>query len=336
MLIKNYLLYLIMRLNIILTIILLSLASLLSAEEKLKIEKFQPPEPGFWETLSNLFIPHFEKRNIVLEKESEYFLITVEDSETGMRHLVFNPKKGSQSTINPERPDDVIPRFMQYSFITLSSIEKPPEKVLFIGLGAGIMPMFLRKLYPDTQMDIVEIDPAIEPIAKKYFGFDPDKKMQVITKDGRVFINNCKKQYDIIFIDAYNAKEIPFQLTTLEFFSHIKRCLNPDGLFVANIANFGDMNFIFSELETVRQLFANIAVFVCPGQTNFVFFASQKNTFDKEKMQIKSETLDKKYKWNFKLTPFLNTRLAEDYILTNTKDAQILTDEFAPVGIVSP
>jgi len=322
-----------MRLHIVINFILLFFfTGQLAAEEKSLIDKFQPPQPGFWETVSNLFIPHFEKCNIVFEKESEYFSITVEDSETGLRHLVFNPKKGSQSTINPNKPNDIIPHFMQYSFLSLATIKAPPEKVLFIGLGAGIMPMFLRRLYPDTEMDIIEIDPAIEPIAKKYFGFKPDRKIEVITKDGRVFINKCKKQYDIIFIDAYNAKEIPFQLTTLEFFKHIKRCLRPEGLLVANIANFGNMNFIFSQLETVQQVFADIAVFVCPGQTNFVLFASEKNKLDQKKWKQRSKAIDKKYAWNFKLTPFTNTRLPEDYIISNTKDAKILTDEFAPVN----
>lgn len=316
--------------KILFSFILLFLTSQLTAVEKAEIEKFQPPNAGFWGTLYNLFIPHLEQSNVILKKESAYFKITVEDTETGFRHLIFQPKKGSQSTICPERPNDVIPRFMQYSFIVLSTIKEPPQKVLFIGLGAGIMPMFLRKLYPNTQMDIVEIDPAIEPIAKKYFGFNPDNKMQVITKDGRVFLNNCKLKYDIIFIDAYNSKAIPFQLTTLEFFQNANRCLIPEGIMVANIANFGDMNFIFSEFETVQQVFANIAVFVCPGQTNFVLFASQKNTFNQKNMFSAGESIDKKYQWNFKLRPFLKTRLDEDFIITNTKDAPLITDDFAP------
>lgn len=314
----------------LLTLLLLALILPVTAEDKLnKIEKFQPPQPGFWEFISNLFIPHFEKSNIVYEKESAYFLITVEDSESGYRSLIFNPKKGSQSTIKFDEPEAVIPKFMQYSFISLTAIKKAPEKVLYIGLGAGIMPMFLRRIYPDTKMDIVEIDPAIEPIAKKYFGFAPDKKMTVITKDGRVFANNSKEKYDIIFIDAYNAKEIPFQLTTLEFFQHIKQCLKQEGIMVANIANFGKMNFIFSEWETVRNVFANIAVFVCPGQTNYVLFASEKNKLENQEMQQQAEALDKKHTWNFKLAPILKTRLAEDYIITNTKDAPLITDDLA-------
>lgn len=313
----------------ILSLFFLILILPLAAGEKAEIEKFKPPQPGFWETLYNLFLPHYEKSNIVHEKESAYFLITVEDSETGYRSLVFNPKKGSQSTIKFDEPEAVVPKFMQYSFISLTAIEQKPEKVLFIGLGAGIMPMFLRRIYSETKMDIVEIDPAIEPIAKKYFGFNPDKNMETITKDGRVFVNNTKEKYDIIYIDAYNASEIPFQLTTLEFFQKIKSCLKPDGMMVANIANFGKMDFIFSEIETVRNVFENIAVFICPGQTNYVLFASDKNKFNPKNMQLKAELLDKKYNWNFKLSPFLNSRIPEDVIITNTKDAKLITDELA-------
>jgi len=301
-----------------------------SAEDTLELEKFKPPKFGFWENVLNVFIPHFEKSNIVYEKESKYFFITVEDSERGTRSLVFKPKKGSQSTIRFDTPNAVLPKFMQYAFLALTTIDKTPEKVLFIGLGAGIMPMFLRRLYPQVNIDIVELDPAIEPIAKKYFGFKPDLKMKVIVKDGRVFINNSNQRYDLIFIDAYNAKEIPFQLTTLEFFKHIKKCLTPDGVMVANIANFGDMGFIFNEFKTINHIFANIAVFLCSGQTNFVLLASEKNLLSETKMQTTSKILDGKYNWNFKITPFLSTRLTKRYLKTNTKNALLITDDFTP------
>jgi hypothetical protein len=90
------------------------------------------------------------------------------------------------------------------------------------------------------------------------------------------------------------------------------------------------MNFIFNEFKTIHQIFSNIAVFVCPRTTNFVLFASKIDNFDKKKLLKNSEILDKKYKWNFKLTPFLSTRLEKNYIDSNIKDATIITDEFAP------
>ena len=294
------------------------------------VTQFQPPKESFWGSVSNLFIPHFEKRNIVLEKESEYFLITVEDSETGKRHLVFNPKKGSQSTIIPAEPEKIITNFMQYSFLSLAMQESKPKRVLFIGMGAGIMPMFLRRIYPNLKMDIVEIDPAIPPIAKKYFGFNQDVNMNIIIKDGRLFLNKCKTKYDLIYIDAYNSKEIPFQLTTLEFFQHAKRSTTPNGILVANIANFGDMDFIFGEFETVSEVYGNISAFLCPWNTNFVLFASKKNLFKETSLLKRCEELDAKYDWNFKLTPFLETRLDDEYIRANTKDMNLITDDFAP------
>lgn len=292
--------------------------------------KFQPPKESFWGSVSNLFIPHFEKRNIVLEKESEYFLITVEDSETGKRHLVFNPKKGSQSTIILAEPEKIITNFMQYSFLSLAMQKNKPKRALFIGMGAGVMPMFLRRIYPKLKMDIVEIDPAIPPIAKKYFGFEKDSNMNIIIKDGRLFLNKCKGKYDLIYIDAYNSKEIPFQLTTLEFFQHAKRSTTTNGILVANIANFGDMDFIFGEFETVNEVYGNISVFVCPRSTNFVLFASKENLFKEALLSKRCKELDEKYDWNFELTPFLETRLDDEYIRANTKELNLITDDFAP------
>jgi len=311
-------------------ILLISIFISFTLHGKDSVMKFQPPKESFWGSVSNLFIPHFEKRNIVLEKESEYFLITVEDSETGKRHLVFNPKKGSQSTIIPAEPEKIITSFMQYSFLSLAMQKQQPKRVLFIGMGAGVMPMFLRRIYPKIKMDIVEIDPAIPPIAKKYFGFKQDGNMDIIIMDGRLFLNKCKAKYDLIYIDAYNSKEIPFQLTTLEFFQHAKRSTTTNGILVANIANFGDMDFIFSEFETVSAVYGNISVFLCPRSTNFVLFASKKNFLKKAILSKRCKELDAKYDWNFKLTPFLETRLDDGYIRVNTKDLNLITDDFAP------
>ena len=47
---------------------------------------------------------------------------------------------------------------MKYSFLSYSAIDKKPEKILFIGLGAGIMPRFINKNFPESKIDAVEVD----------------------------------------------------------------------------------------------------------------------------------------------------------------------------------
>ncbi|MCK4981521.1 MAG: hypothetical protein KAS17_01290, partial [Victivallaceae bacterium] len=79
-----------------------------------------------------------------------------------MRHLVFNPVKGSQGIWNPKMPDEIISNYCKYMTMSLSMIDHPPERVLFIGLGVGIVLRFVGKKFPGTIIDVVEIDPEPE------------------------------------------------------------------------------------------------------------------------------------------------------------------------------
>jgi spermidine synthase len=63
--------------------------------------------------------------------------------------------------------------------------------VLCIGLGVGIVPMdFARQ---GARVDVVEINPAIVPVAQRYFDLQPDK-LHITIDDGRHFLNRCSRQ----------------------------------------------------------------------------------------------------------------------------------------------
>lgn len=294
--------------------------------------RYSPPKKGFWKSLYDLLLPHYESRNVIFSKETAHFNITVEDDESGKRHLVFQPNHGSQGIILPNHPDVVVPNFMKYSFLAFPAMGVPPKSVLFIGLGAGIMPRFISSKFSATKIEIVEVDEELEPIAEKYFGFKKTKNMKLTFEDGRFFINHCRNRYDMLVVDAYNATEIPFQFTTVEFFTNARRCLSDNGILVANIANFGRENFMGSEFKTVKSVFKHVAVVACPGNTNYVLFASRKPLFDKESWKKECEKADKRQNWRFKLAPYLESRLSEKRIDNFSDKPRILTDDFAPVN----
>jgi hypothetical protein len=294
--------------------------------------RYTPPQKGFWKTIYDFLLPHYESRNVLFKKETAHFNISVEDDESGRRHLVFLPNNGSQGIILPDNPDVIIPNFMKYSFLAIPAMGYPPKNVLFIGMGAGIMPRFMATKFPQTKIEIVEVDEELKDIAQKYFGFKVTRNMTLIFEDGRFFINHCHTRYGMIVIDAYTAKEIPFQFTTMEFFKNIRRCLTDDGIVVANLANFHRDNFTGSEFKTVKSVFKHFAVVACPGNTNYVLFASQKPFFESESWKKACERADKRLHWHFKLTPYLESRLSEDQIDNFSDNPKILTDDFAPVN----
>ena len=50
-------------------------------------------------------------------------------------------------------------------------LEPAPKRILLVGLGIGVLPRTFTKLVNDCFIDVVEIDPNVLEIAKKYFFF---------------------------------------------------------------------------------------------------------------------------------------------------------------------
>jgi spermidine synthase len=294
---------------------------------------------SFWDSaLSYIYkpitfiLPHYETRKILFETETQYFNIRVEESETGLRHLVFLPRKGSQSIYDTTNPKRIYSTYIDYSLLAFPALNRKPKNILFIGMGGGIMPMTVRREYPNVNIDIVEIDKEIPKIAEKYFGFKSDKRINIIIEDGRVFVNKCKKKYDAVFIDVYNAENIPFQFTTVEFYEQIKRILVKDGVCAVNVANMGKQNFIDLELNTIMHVFSNTYVFVCPGKTNYVPIMVNGSSMNYQILKENAIKFDSYHKFPVQFNELINDTLTNnDVDKIERKEALILTDDYAPI-----
>jgi spermidine synthase len=121
------------------------------------------------------------------------------------------------------------------------------DDALCIGMGVGIVPgQFARE---GVTVDVVEINPAVLPVAVKYFDLDP-QKLNIHFGDGRFYISRCKKQYDTIILDAFLGDSSPSHLLTREAFTGMHRLLRPEGTLVMNIfgAYHGQSEFFTASL----------------------------------------------------------------------------------------
>ncbi len=110
------------------------------------------------------------------------------------------------------------------------------KHVLTLGLAGGTVPRQLHYFFGNhVSLDAVEVDNKVIAIGKEYFGLR-DIPITTYNQDGRIFINNNQKKYDVIVVDAYqNEMYIPWTMTTQEFWQQIKNSLTPDGLVAINI-----------------------------------------------------------------------------------------------------
>ncbi|KAM2404298.1 hypothetical protein EV1_031297 [Malus domestica] len=76
------------------------------------------------------------------------------------------------------------------SYLESMASAQKSVKAVVIGLGAGLLPMFLNRCLPFVHTEVVELDPVVLKLAKEYFGFVEDDCLQAHVADGIQFVRN--------------------------------------------------------------------------------------------------------------------------------------------------
>jgi len=141
------------------------------------------------------------------------------------------------------------------------------QDALCIGLGIGIVPMEFART--GARVDVVEINPAVEPVATRYFDLQPDR-LHITIDDARHFLNRCQRRYDVIVLDAFLGDSSPSHLMTREAFAAMHRVLRPGGVLVINAfchTEAGQDFFAASLNRTLRSVFAGVQIRRGGGQS---------------------------------------------------------------------
>jgi spermidine synthase len=158
------------------------------------------------------------------------------------------------------------------------------RRALVIGGGAYSIPKALLKDLPEATVDVAEIEPRLEELAKKYFELKENPRLQTYQLDGRRLLVETKSKYDFIFSDVYYSLfSIPAHFTTQEFFTLAREKLTDDGVFVASmIGNLSSdhPSLIRSEMKTFQSVFPS-ALFLAvrsatSTETQNIIFVGQK------------------------------------------------------------
>lgn len=280
----------------------------------------------------NMIVPDLFSHtgNVIYEKETPYSHLDVVDSK-GTRTLYLNGLPHSAMYLN--NSNDLV--FLYTEMFNLAFAFNPNiQNVLFIGGGGFSTPKYFLENYPDMIIDVVEIDPDVIKVAKDYFNLKKDRRLTIYNRDGRVYITNSNKKYDLIVLDAYSKTYVPFHLMTKEFFMELKKDLAPDGIIASNMITslVGRTSDLFrAEYKTISQIFSNLYVFLAypdfPGVVqNVLLFVSQTSYLSKDRLV---ENLN-----HINMSRFIN--YIENYYEKPiySEDVPVLTDDYAPVEIL--
>jgi spermidine synthase len=208
---------------------------------------------------------------VVFEQTTFYHRIqvaelTVDDGDTARFLKLDTTEEGMQFVRTPGR---MILPFQDYW--QLARLFSPNlQRAAFLGGGAFTWPEVLLDAFPDARADVVEIDPAVIEVGRKYFRVDEYPRMNPVADDGRRFLRLSDEPYDLIFGDAYHGKHcVPAHLVTREFFELVKSRLRPDGVYIMNVASAvrgGDATLFCSLAKTLSEVFPHQWAFATDPQ----------------------------------------------------------------------
>lgn len=222
----------------------------------------------------------FWESDLVYEGESVYNYLQVKDTGNTVI-LSTNVLFGVQSVTmkNKELTG------MYYDYAMAAPLMNPNYpydgqlRMLILGMGTGT---YARQCiaYRDgmgiADMDIVgvEIDEKITDLSERYF--DLPQSVRTVNYDGRAYLQATDERYDVIMVDAYQDITIPFQMSSVEFFTLVKEHLTKDGVMVVNMNMHSSSESSINAhiADTIAAVFPYVYTVDVPGTTNRELFAS--------------------------------------------------------------
>lgn len=262
----------------------------------------------------------FWQSDLTYEGESVYNYLQVYENENEVA-LSTNVLFGVQSVYMKQ--DTLTGMYYDYAMaapLMLDGRDVEDMDVLILGMGTGTYATQCRKYLGNMNVEGVEIDDKIIDLSRQYFSLS--EEIPVTSYDGRAFLNAIDKKYDVIMVDAYQDITIPFQMSSVEFFSLVKGHLKEDGVMVVNMNMCGTKEGNINQYlaDTIGSVFRAGYVVDVAGTSNRELFASDNDRVI-ENLSANTEKLsDGELKRMMeKVTANLQQYEKGDYILTDDK-----------------
>ncbi|WP_060937732.1 fused MFS/spermidine synthase [Mycolicibacterium chlorophenolicum] len=230
------------------------------------------------------------------------------------------------------------PALLQFTYVrafaSVVDASFPSEKALeayHLGGGGLTFPRYLAATRPGTRNVVSEIDGGVVRIDRDKLGSASNAGTQVLVEDGRLGLARLDDDSrDLIVGDAFGGVSVPWHLTTVEALTDVRRVLKDDGMYIANLIDYGELAFARAEVSTLTEIFDHVIVAAEAGDVgvdtaatpdggNLVVLASDRPV-DPDTLQRVLNT--RKTGWTITAGKELSRWIG---------DARVLTDDYAPV-----
>jgi spermidine synthase len=236
---------------------------------------------------------------VLFEGQGDFGAVRVIEHSDGLRELYAGAGRARQSAMNPNSPRRLELAYSRTAMIGPALVH-PGARLLFVGLGGGAMPTFVRQVVPEARLEVVEIDPLIVRVAAEWFGFRADSAMTVHTADGRAFIEEGPAgRWDLVVLDAFSDTDIPRALTTRSFLEAVRRGLSADGVVVSNLHTSAPE--YDAMIATYVEVFPTVLLVPVAGRRQEVLIATERAGVEPESLKAAARRWTERFEPGFDL-----------------------------------
>lgn len=228
------------------------------------------------------------------------------------------------------------PTYLEFGYVkamaSVLDVFKPtgtPVRALHIGGGGLTVPRYLEATRTGSESLVYEIDGGVVDLVVDQTGLELGHGIDVEVEDGRLGIEAQQgAEWDVVVGDAFGGMAVPWHLATTEAVEGIHGALATGGIYVVNLIDASPAAFVKAEMATIAASFDHVAVIASPAAlaadgsagANFVVLASDR-PLPIEEVRDRLATRDRS------LDVLADPGLVADFV----GDAQVLTDDYAPV-----
>lgn len=129
-------------------------------------------------------------------------------------------------------------------------------RVLHIG-GAGLsLARYVAETRPGSPQLVLEPDEQLTAFVREHLPLGRHRGIKVRPVDGRRGVTELGPDFaDLVVLDAFVGSRVPAELTTVEFFTDVRRVLIPGGTLMINITDQRPLDYSRRVVAGVRAVF---------------------------------------------------------------------------------
>lgn len=217
--------------------------------------------------------------------------------------LQFGPAS-VQSQLNIEEPDRLLLGYTRTLLGFLLFVPQP-RTMTMVGLGGGALPKYCYRHFPDTRIEVAEINQDVIALRETFRVPADDSRFTVHCADGADHIARLENREDVIIVDGFDVGGQAPSLCTEKFYGDCFNALAQGGVMAVNLSENSRQHAGF--IKRMQRVFGSPHVLVTKAEscTNKVVFAVKVATgehdgFSQKTLLARAAELDRLYPVSFR------------------------------------